>query len=65
MWFEWTKLAEGRWQWHNKVPRKAGEPVLMVSDGEWIRRKTVPTSWITAGYVIESEGVQTDLFDYL
>jgi|GEM_PF-2891223 len=65
VWFEWTGLAESRWSWHNKEPRKAGTTVMTKCNGEWVKRKTVPTNWIRAGYVVESDGVQIDLFECL
>lgn len=38
---------------------------MIVRNGQFVKRKVVPTAWITAGYVVEADGVQSDLFDFL
>lgn len=59
----WTAVAEAKWKQHNIEPRRSGQ-MLMERDttGTWVKRITVPQSWVDKGYVQEAAVEQTTLF---
>lgn len=61
--WQWTAVAEAKWDKHHIEPRRAGQS-LMIRDnsGEWVKRQTVPRSWVDKGYVQEADGEQLELF---
>lgn len=62
----WTSIAEAKWDKHHVEPRKAGMMLTEInSEGYRSKRIHVPLLWVQKGYVIEADGEQTDLFDYL
>jgi hypothetical protein len=60
--WEWTELA-ARLSAQTDNKRREGE-TLMERDrsGAWVKRVTVPQSWVNQGYVVEASAEQIDLF---
>lgn len=61
--WEWTAVAEAEAKRLNVESRKAGQ-TLMQRDmsGAWVKRLTVPQSWVNKGYVQEAAAEQINLF---
>jgi hypothetical protein len=45
------------------ITRKAGDTVMeRNNDGEYVKRQTVPLSWVEKGYVVEATEEQIELW---
>ena len=61
--WQWTSIAEQKWQKHNIESRREGEMLTVLDHkGYRVKRDTVPLSWVEKGYVREAEGEQIELF---
>ena len=61
--WEWTELAEKRWEFQQKEPRRAGQMLTKLdSRGNRVKREFVPMTWVKQGYVREAEAEQIELF---